>query len=435
MLEDGKGLGSGINPVSPDEDIKTDIETGSKINIQFGSDIVNLDDVPVVEGTPIETPKDTEPKEAEIKPTDDVEKKGEDKEEKDDILKSLVPGATIEIGETTYTVDNEGNLVDDKGAIFKKADELADFVKTLEHADEAGNSEMNLAGIMEAIGVEILNDDNTPVEFEDSPAGIKQYIDAVITTSQQEIAEATINSLYSRYPIVKDVLDYYLANGNSLDGFTERPDRSNLTIDENNQAQQEEIIRQAWKERGQEVDDGYIAYLKSSGTLLTIAEKELENLQKADAAERKRLADEAAEQQRAALEANQKYWEGVKSVIDSKKVAGYQIPDTIIVNRDGKKLAVTPNDFFNYLYQVDKDGYSRYQRDLMKDSAETRRDDEILRAFLKFTGGSYANLVDMAVKEKEVIKLRAKAKENNAHKTTYKVTPPAKEKTDIQFGI
>ena len=69
----------------------------------------------------------------------------------------------------------------------------------------------------------------------------------------------------------------------------------------------------------------------------------------------------------------------------------------------------------------------------MKQTPESRRDDEILRAFLTFTGGSYANLVDMAIKQKEVTRLRSKAKEAGAHRTTVKVNTPPKNK-EINFG-
>ena len=161
---------------------------------------------------------------------------------------------------------------------------------------------------------------------------------------------------------------------------------------------------------------------------------ELENIQNADKAEKQRLADEAKAAEQQAIEQNQAYWNGVKQVIDGRKVAGYEIPQTILIQKEGKQIAVTPNDFFNYLYQTDKEGLTRYQRDIMKQTPESRRDDEILRAFLTFTGGSYANLVDMAVKEKEVIKLRSKAKEAGAHRTTIKVSTPQNEKKEINFG-
>lgn len=425
----GTGLTSN-EPVSPEDETSKPKE-----------DVTNLgseDDSKVTEIDPISPPNDDGNKGK----TDDDDKKddkgkpdGTTEEGKENpLLAQAVPGAQFEIDNTTYTVDNEGNLVDDAGNIFKKKDELKDYFDSLNQSDEDDKTKMTLANVIDAIGIDITDDNDKPVQFEDTPEGLAQYVNAVIQTTQQEIVETTINSLYNRYPILKDVLDYYLANGNSLEGFTGREDRSSIVIDENNQNQQEEIIRLAWKERGQDVDDNYIAYLKSSGTLLQVAEKELENIQEKDKADRQRLADEARAAEQRAVEENQKYWEGVKSAIDSRKIAGYEIPQTILIQKEGKQIAVTPNDFFNYLYQVDKDGYSRYQRDIMSQTPESRRDDEILRAFLTFTGGSYANLVDMAIKEKEVIKLRSKAKEASAHRTTVKVTTPKQTTKEIKFG-
>ena len=409
-------------PVSPEDDNKPTNEPTTHL----GDDDPNPADL----NNP---PDDDKDKDKKPDTPDDKNKQPDDNNEENDLLKQAVPGTEFEIDNTKYIVDNEGNLVDEQGNIFKKKDELKDYFDGLNQSDEDDKNQMNLANIIEAVGVDILDDNDKPVQFEDTPEGLAQYVDAVIKTSQQEIAETAINSLYNRYPILKDVLDYYLANGNSLDGFTGREDRSSITIDESNEKQQEDIIRLAWKERGQTINDAYIAYLKSSGLLLQTAEQELENIQNADKAERQRLADEARAAEQKAVEENQAYWNGVKQVIDGRKVAGYEIPQTILIQKEGKQIAVTPNDFFNYLYQTDKDGYTRYQRDIMKQTPESRRDDEILRAFLTFTGGSYANLVDMAIKEKEAIKLRSKAKEAAAHRTTVKVSTP-QSKQEIKFS-
>ena len=410
-------------PVSPDDEKKEPTEPIDNLDgggVDDTNDKQDLNDI----------------NEKNKKPNDDNPDKPDDDKDKDknDLLDQAIPGAKFEIDNTTYIVDNEGNLVDEEGNIFKKKDELKDYFNELNQSDEDDKTKNNLNNIIEAVGVDILDDDDKPVQFEDTPQGIAQYVKAVIETTQQEIAETALNSLYDRFPFLTDAINYYLANGNSLEGFNVQKDRSSITIDENNQAQQEDIIRMAWKERGQKIDDAYIAYLKSSGLLLQTAEQELENIQNADKAEKQRLADEAKAAEQQAIEQNQAYWNGVKQVIDGRKVAGYEIPQTILIQKEGKQIAVTPNDFFNYLYQTDKEGLTRYQRDIMKQTPESRRDDEILRAFLTFTGGSYANLVDMAVKEKEVIKLRSKAKEAGAHRTTIKVSTPQNEKKEINFG-
>lgn len=366
------------------------------------------------------------------------EKKEEEKKEKDDdnIFSQIKPGVQLEISDKTYTVDENKNLVDEKGNIFKKADEVEEYLKTLDQSDEDENEELSIDSIQEALGIGITDEDGKEVQFENTPEGIKQYINAVVETQQQEIAETTLNTLWDRYPIIKEVLDYYIANGESLEGFNSDAPNYDIDINDNDESQQESIIRLAWKEQGRKgsVDD-YIAYLKSSGKLLSVAEEELDGLKESAKEQKQALAQRAQEIAKQQEEEQEQYWQGVKNVIESKKIAGYKIPDTIIIKREGKSIAVTPNDFFNYIYRVDKEGVTQYQRDLMKDSAESRRDDEILRAFLKFTGGTYANLIDMAISEKEVTKLKFKAKANREHRNTVKVKPTApKSGKEVDLG-
>ena len=155
--------------------------------------------------------------------------------------------------------------------------------------------------------------------------------------------------------------------------------------------------------------------------MLSVAEEELEGLKEADKEQKAAIAERAKQLQKEEQERQEKYWQGVKTVIDSKQIAGYKIPDTIIIEREGKKIAATPNDFFNYIYRIDREGLTQYQRDLMKETEESRRDDEILRAYLKFSGGNYSNLVDMAIAKKEIDRLKFKSKATRERKTTIKV--------------
>lgn len=348
---------------------------------------------------------------------------------------TLEVGSKISVGDDEYTVDESGNLIDKNGAIFKQASEVKEWIEGFDKVDET-TDEISINTIQEAIGVEITDENDNPIEFDNTPEGIKSYVDAVIESARDEHYQTAINTLYQKYPILEDVLNYYVANGNSLEGFGEMPDRSGIEIDDNNEAQQEQIIRTAWKEQNRKGDvEGYLAYLKSSGTLLATAKEELVGLQEADEQYRRELADKAAAEEQEQLKTQQKYWEGVKQVIDSRKIAGYQIPDNIIVNRNGQKLSVTPNDFFNYIYRVDKDGYSAYQRDLAAETPESRRDDEILRAYLKFVGGNYSNLVGMAINKEKIANLKLKAKERNSN--TIRITKPTnsgKPTADIDLG-
>ena len=335
----------------------------------------------------------------------------------------LQPGTSIEIGDEKYTVDERGNVLDKNGNIYKEASEVKAWIDSFEDVSDTTDGVMTIDSIQEAFGIEITDDNDKKVTFENSPAGVKAYIDAVIDTARDEHYEAAINSLYQKYPILSDVLNYYVANGNSLEGFGEMPDRSNITIDENNEAQQESIIRTAWKEKGQRGDvESYIAYLKSSGILLATAKEELTGLQDADKEYRAKLAAEAEKKENEHIKRLENYWNGVHEVVKSRQIAGYQIPESIIVNRNGQKLSVTPEDFFNYIYRIDKDGKSAYEKDLAAETPESRRDDEILRAYLKFVGGNYSNLVGMAINKEKVNTLKLKAKERNS--TSVRINRP-----------
>lgn len=360
----------------------------------------------------------------------------EDNKNGDNADVNLEAGTSIEVGEDTYTVDENGNLLDKNGNIFKEAKDVKSWLNEFENVTDTDKDSISIETIQEAVGVQITDDNDKPVEFENNPEGIKAYIDAVIETAKEEHFETAVNTLYQKYPILNDVLNYYIANGNSLEGFGEVPDRSNITIDDSNEAQQEAIIRTAWEEQGRKGDvESYIAYLKSSGTLLATAKEELVGLQEADEQYRKNIEEEAEYKEAERLQRLENYWNSVHDVIKNRTIAGYQIPESIIISRNGQKLSVTPEDFFNYIYRVDKDGKSAYERDLATETPESRRDDEILRAYLKFVGGNYSNLVDMAINKEKVNRLKLKAKERNT--STVRISKPktnTNKGTNIDLG-
>ena len=360
----------------------------------------------------------------------DNKDKGDDKDGKLD----LSEGQVVEIGDDSYTVDKEGNLVDKDGNIFKEAKDVQDFLKEFEVDDTDSDEELNIDNIQKALGIELTDDNDKPIQFENTVEGVKSYVNSVIEAQKKDIAEAAVSAVFTKYPIVEQFLNYYIANGDSYEGFGQTPDRSNITIDDNNEAQQENIIRTAWKERNMAGDvESYIQYLKASNILASTARNELKALQESDKQKRDEYEKEAKRVEEEKAKSLKEYWDGVANVITSRKIAGYEIPEQILITRDGKKLTATPKDFFNYVYQVDKDGKSAYAKDFAKLTPEQKRDDEILRAFLTFTGGTYANLIDMAIKEEKIKTLKLHAKESK--KTSVRIKPATKKGNDLDFGF
>ena len=231
------------------------------------------------------------------------------------------------------------------------------------------------------------------------------------------------------------MINYYRANGGSLEGYGQIPDRSNIEINESDEAQQEYIIRTAWKEQGRKGSvDGYIAYLKSTGNLYATAQEELTALQENDREYREHLKQQAQQAEEQRVQQAREYWKGVHDIIESRQIAGHVIPESITVTRDGKTTIATLNDFYKYLYEVDGDGKSRYMHDLEKEDPKVALEDQILKAYLKFTGGSYSNLVDMAISKKEVNKLILKAKNNKKPSISVrKPAPKVNKVTDLGY--
>ena len=404
------------------------------MEIDLGYDGITPNEESAEEKTPI----NNEPKVDENgNPIQDVnqDQPNNDKENPNEEDINLEEGNTVTVEDKTYTVDKDGNLIDDKGNIFKKAEEVKDWLKEFS-VDETKDDEINLDNIQKALDYEVTDEDGNPITYENNIEGVKAYINDVIETSKLEHYETAINTLYQKYPILQEVLNYYIANGNSLEGFTETPDRSNITIDDTNEEQQIEIIKTLWKEQGIKGDvTQYINYLKNASILTSTAKEALDTLKSIDAENKKAYEEEAERRKQESYEAEVEHWTNIKNIIDSKEIAGYKIPDSITISRNGQKISVTPNDFFNYIYRVDNENKSAYQRDLEAEEPSKRLNDEILRAYLKFTGGSYADLVNMAINQEKVNNLKLKAKQNaNSKSIKINRTTNTKQTKDIDLG-
>lgn len=415
----------------------TDLNTGSTTNIRNGEDVTDIDF-----GNGVNTPAPDDNGNDDNKPNDtkggeNDDNKGSKDGESNAGQHDLEPGSILQVGDDKYTVAENGNLVDKDGNVFKEAKDVADFIKDAEFEDDGDENELNVNSVQEALGIEITDEDGKPLEFENTPEGVKAYVQAVVDLQKEEYQEAAIASLYQKYPIINDVLNYYIANGNSLEGFNQTTSYSDVTFDESNADQHEQIVRIAFKEQGRKGDvESYIQYLKSSGILAETAREELNGLVEIENESKEEIARKAEEAENKRIEQETKYWNGVKETIDKKVIAGYKIPDTILINNNGVKVTATPNDFFDYVYKVDQDGLSKYERDLQQETKESRLNDELLRAYLKFVKGDYSSLVGMAVNEDKVKKLKFKANQQGSGNQIRVIKPTTKPKTgsDTDLG-
>lgn len=75
-------------------------------------------------------------------------------------------------------------------------------------------------------------------------------------------------------------------------------------------------------------------------------------------------------------------------------------------------------DFLKYVSTpVDNEGNTAYMLDEAKVDSDARMQDDLLKAFLRFTGGDYASLVGMAVNKQKVLSIRTTAAQTTGKRT------------------
>lgn len=324
----------------------------------------------------------------------------------------LSEGDTINVDGVNYTIDAEGNAIAADGTVFRTATELAELIA------QNGSEPSVLNQLQTRFGSDFKDENGNPIVFDDNEEGIAAYVETVVQSRVKEAQTAAINNLFETYPQVEQVINHLKLNG-TLDDFVEIPDRSQITVSKDNEEQQAIFIREEWKLSGKKGDvNKFIDYCKNAGILYDTA---VESKEAVDSIYESRLAEQKAqvEAKEAAAAAEEKaYWDNVEKTISKGELLGYSIPEQIQCNKDGKKVMLSRKDFLKYVSTpVDSEGNTAYMLDEAKVDSDARMQDDLLKAFLRFTGGDYASLVGMAVNKQKVLSIRTAAAQTTGKRT------------------
>lgn len=324
----------------------------------------------------------------------------------------LSEGDTINVDGVDYTIDANGNALAVDGTIFRTAAELAELIS------QNGSEPSVLEQLQTRFGSDFKDENGNPIVFDNNTEGIAAYVDTVIQNRIAEAQTAALNNLFETYPQVEQVINHLKLNG-TLDDFVEIPDRSQITVSKDNEEQQATFIREEWKLSGKKGDvNKFIDYCKNAGILYDTA---VESKEAVDSIYESRLAEQKAqvEAKEAAAAAEEKaYWDNVEKTISKGELLGYSIPEQIQCNKDGKKVMLSRKDFLKYVSTpVDNEGNTAYMLDEAKVDSNARMQDDLLKAFLRFTGGDYASLVGMAVNKQKVLSIRTTAAQTTGKRT------------------
>jgi hypothetical protein len=324
----------------------------------------------------------------------------------------LSEGDTVNVDGVNYTIDAEGNAIAADGTVFRTATELAELIA------QNGSEPSVLNQLQTRFGSDFKDENGNPIVFDDNEEGIAAYVETVVQSRVKEAQAAAINNLFETYPQVEQVINHLKLNG-TLDDFVEIPDRSQITVSKDNEEQQATFIREEWKLSGKKGDvNKFIDYCKNAGILYDTA---VESKEAVDSIYESRLAEQKAqvEAKEAAAAAEEKaYWDNVEKTISKGELLGYSIPEQIQCNKDGKKVMLSRKDFLKYVSTpVDSEGNTAYMLDEAKVDSDARMQDDLLKAFLRFTGGDYASLVGMAVNKQKVLSIRTAAAQTTGKRT------------------
>lgn len=324
----------------------------------------------------------------------------------------LSEGDTVNVDGIDYTIDAEGNAIAADGTVFRTATELAELIA------QNGSKPNVLNQLQTRFGSDFKDENGNPIVFDDNEEGIAAYVETVVQSRVKEAQAAAINNLFETYPQVEQVINHLKLNG-TLNDFVEIPDRSQITVSKDNEEQQAAFIREEWKLSGKKGDvNKFIDYCKNAGILYDTA---VESKEAVDSIYESRLAEQKAqvEAKEAAAAAEEKaYWDNVEKTISKGELLGYSIPEQIQCNKDGKKVMLSRRDFLKYVSTpVDSEGNTAYMLDEAKVDSDARMQDDLLKAFLRFTGGDYASLVGMAVNKQKVLSIRTAAAQTTGKRT------------------
>ena len=177
------------------------------------------------------------------KPEDNINQVNDDENKQES---SLEVGTQIEFDGNTYTVTENGDVVDSEGNVFKKAEDVQAWLDENNTVDTDENGELSIDAIREAVGIDVTDENGKPVDFDNTPAGVRSYVESVVALKSNEIQQGTINKLFNDNPLLKQFIDYVRITGTPR-GFGDIPDRSGIQLDKDNPEQLKAVIRMAAK--------------------------------------------------------------------------------------------------------------------------------------------------------------------------------------------
>tara|TARA_R110000850_G_scaffold115914_1_gene231528 strand:- start:5 stop:1111 length:1107 start_codon:yes stop_codon:yes gene_type:complete len=337
---------------------------------------IKLDDITfdeVIAGDGVETETISPPQEDESTLVEDeLEELEEEEEESDE--------------EEEYDEDDEDEDDEDEEYEDEEEDE--------ENEDEEQDDTV-VGNILSSLGYEVEQN------YEDTAEGLT----ALTKDMAGQMANDQIEDVLSKFPLVKDHLNYVLNGGDSqqfMQAYDPNMDYNTLNISEGDIASQKAILGDYLSVKGHDNDfiNEMLEDYEDSGKLFNKSEAARKALGKYQGEERQQLMVSQRETQQQNKAKQDEFWNGVADTIeDSTEFAGLTVPQK------------DKNKFFSYLSSpVTKEGLT--QRDI--DHQEADMEIKLAIDYLMYTGFDLGSLIDTKARTKSTRSLKERIMKNES---------------------
>lgn len=367
-----------------------------------GDDFINVDlNLPINDKT--ETNKN------EIKKDDDLGKdkskdnqedsnnKGSDNQEKnkEEDSDNKKPEA-VDIDGKTFKLDENGNAIDEENKIVKTKEELDALVN-----EQSEQQELPLPKeLIQNIGIEILDENGKPKEYEESVNGLVNLVKDVA----EEINKKEKKEFFETFPVIADLVKHLQRGGKQEDFFKAKTESwLNVSLKEADEITKLDIIVKDLVAKGFEAKDAIETanLYKDTNKLDEKSEIALKSRQEAEKLDNKQKDDainrEIEEENKKIIET----WKNVEKVVNKGKLSEIFIPE---IDKKG---------FYEYISKaVNEDGYSQ----LAIDRAELEIEQKLLLDYLVYKKLDLSKLVKNIKITEKTTTLRGRLQSENSVK-------------------
>ena len=324
----------------------------------------------------------------------------------EDLYKRLEDEETsITIDSVKYNLDKDGNAIDSTGKIVKTKEQINNSNPSL------------IKSLEEKTNIKVYDQNNNVISFPDDIEGIAKR-ELYIASQHRDLGKREgLNEFFKQEPDIYKAF-IYLKRHNTLEGFNKPTNWDTFKLEDDNVEQHKDIIikSQILKGNSEAVAKDFAQYGIDSKKSLDLAKDGIEYIKGLEKQEEEQIANQIAQQKELDDRQELEYYNKYKEFVNTQKmVKGIPINDVITINVNNKPETLTKDDFLRYKfeprYKDNNTGETFTQLEYDKLQYNSNLENEIFTDYLMFIKQDISTLINSKFNTEKVKNIREKLKE------------------------